>query len=205
MYRLRFRKVGRQRFLSHLDLMRLFLKAFRRALLPLRWSQGKAPKPRISIPYPLPVGVESFRDVLDVETDYLIHPEDVKDRLNRNLPEGVEILSARLVPPGERRILSGLEYEIRGRGLPEPRCLDEFLKTSTWTVERLKKDRMLSVDIRPFVETMSRTQEDGMLLVLKVDQGRSTRPDEVLRALGLDAATIAGLNIVRTGVREAEG
>jgi radical SAM-linked protein len=183
--------------------MRLFLKAFRRALLPVRWSRGKAPKPRISIPYPLPVGVESFHDVLDVETEFLIHPEDVKDRLNRNLPEGVDVLSARRVPAGERRTLSGLEYTVQGRGLPEPRRLAEFVKTSTWTVERLKKDRMLSVDIRPYVEVMSLTHEDRMLLVLKVDQGRSTRPDEVLRALGLDAATVAGLNIVRTGVREA--
>ena len=200
--RLRFRKIGPARFLSHLDLVLLFQRAFRRALLPIAFSMGKVPRPRINIPYPLPLGVETEVDVLEVNLVHEIHLEDVKDRLNDKLPEGIEVLLIRKALQGERRSLSGLEYSIQGDGLPDCDPVKRILNCTTLKVARKRKERLISVDIRPFVESIQRIDARHMTLTLKVQDGRSTRPDEVLDALGLNADTLAGLHIVRTGIVE---
>jgi len=200
--RLRFKKVRTARFLSHLDLVRLFQKAFRRALLPVALSRGKVPRPKISIPYPLPLGVESEVDVLEVELAHEIHLDDLRSRLNGKMPEGIEILDVRRVAPGERRRLAGMSYSILGDGLPGSDPVDKLMKSSTLKVERKKKDRLIHVDIRPYVDSIRRINGEHMALDLKVEEGRSTRPDEVLDALGMSVEAIAGLQIVRTEIEE---
>ena len=200
--RLRFRRDRVQRFLSHLDLMRVFFKAFRRALLPLATRRTREFRPRLSLPYPLPLGVESRVEVIEAELDFALDLDDVAARLNRNLPEGLSILSVRHMPAGERRKLSGLEYEVEGDRLPEAGQLASFLASSTLTVERKKNNRQVSVNIRPFVKDLRRTDDGGLILDLIVEEGRSARPDEVLGLLGLDEDTVASLRMVRTGIRE---
>lgn len=200
--RLRFRKVRTARFLSHLDLVRLFQKAFRRALLPVARSRGKVPRPKITIPYPLPLGVESEVDVLEVDLAYEVHLDDMKTRLNCKLQDGIEILDVRWVAPGERRHLAGMHYSILGDGLPENEPVDKLMKSSTWKVERKKKDRRIPVDIRPYIGSIRRISGKHMALDLKVEEGRSTRPDEVLDTLGMSVEAVAGLHIIRTEIEE---
>ena len=201
--RLQFARTGAQRFLSHLDLMGLFQRACRRALLPLAQPRGQAAKPRISLPYPLPLGVEAENEVLEADLEFPIPLGDVAARLNEQLPEGLTIHDARWVPGGERRALSGLRYRVCGDGLPTAARIQEFLETPTCMVERNRNDRRVTVDIRPFVETVGRAGTCELSLSVKVDAGRSTRPDELLRALGLDDEALAGLDIVRTEVIES--
>lgn len=201
--RLRFSRAGVQRYLSHLDLMELFLRAARRALLPLAPPRGKSARPRISLPYPLPLGVEARGEVLEADLEFPIPLDDLTARLNEQLPEGLRIHDARWLPAGERRTLSGLRYRVSGEGLPSADRVQEFLKTPTCTVERKRNDRRVAVNIRPLVETVERLGARELGLSVKVDAGRSTRPDEVLRALGLDDDTLAGLEIIRTEVIES--
>ena len=93
MPRLFFEKKGNAVWISHLDLMRLFQRAFKRAGLPLTHTQGFNPRPSVSIALPLSVGVESGCELLDFDLDGVIIPcKDIMERLNGALTEGVRVL-----------------------------------------------------------------------------------------------------------------
>lgn len=92
MPRLLFEKKGRAVWISHLDLMRLFQRAFKRAGLPLTHTQGFNPRPSVSIALPLSVGVESDCELLDFDLDgFDISLEQIKEQLNQSLVEGVRV------------------------------------------------------------------------------------------------------------------
>lgn len=93
MPRLLFEKKGNAIWISHLDLMRLFQRAFKRAGLPLKHSQGFNPRPSVSIALPLSVGVESCCELLDFDLDGMAATnEDILQRLNHALVDGVRVL-----------------------------------------------------------------------------------------------------------------
>ena len=92
MHRLLFEKTGRAVWMSHLDLMRLFQRAFKRADLPLTHTQGFNPRPSVSIALPLSVGVESRCELLDFDLEGSTVPADeICRRLNRALVDGVKV------------------------------------------------------------------------------------------------------------------
>lgn len=94
MPRLLFEKKGNAIWMSHLDLMRLFQRAFKRAGLPLTHTQGFNPRPSVSIAMPLSVGVESCCELLDFDLyGEPVPPDEIRDRLNAFLVEGVRVLS----------------------------------------------------------------------------------------------------------------
>lgn len=92
MPRLLFEKTGRAVWMSHLDLMRLFQRAFKRADLPLKHTQGFNPRPSVSIALPLSVGVDSVCELLDFDLDGVSIPcKDITERLNHALVSGVKV------------------------------------------------------------------------------------------------------------------
>lgn len=92
MRRMLFEKTGNSVWISHLDLMRIFQRAFKRADLPLTHTQGYNPRPSVSIALPLSVGVESRCELLDFELDGVsVSNEEIRDRLNEVLVSGVTV------------------------------------------------------------------------------------------------------------------
>ena len=92
-----FSKMGQMRFISHLDLMRLFQRALRRANLPVAISQGFSPHLKISIKRALKLGVESMDEMLTVQMSGPIDDALFTESLNSNLPEGVKIINAKRI------------------------------------------------------------------------------------------------------------
>lgn len=86
-----FEKVGTARFISHLDLMRLFQRAFKRAGLPLTHTQGFNPRPSVSIALPLSLGAESHCELLDFDLESPVPLEDIRNRLNAALIDGIRV------------------------------------------------------------------------------------------------------------------
>jgi len=86
-----FSKKGMMRFISHLDLMRLFMRAFRRADFPLKLSEGFSPHPKLSIKRALKLGVESDNEEASVLLKEAFNLQDFKERLQRQLPKGIEV------------------------------------------------------------------------------------------------------------------
>jgi len=91
-----FAKKGLMRYISHLDLMRLFMRAMRRADLPLKITQGFNPHPKLSIKRALKLGLESDSEEAAVVLDRLVKPQEFKERLQQQLPEGIFIKEASL-------------------------------------------------------------------------------------------------------------
>lgn len=84
------------RFISHLDLMRLFMRAMRRADLPLKISEGFNPHPRLSIKRALKLGLESEREEASIVLKGFVKLQDFKERVERQLPEGISLVSVQM-------------------------------------------------------------------------------------------------------------
>ena len=110
--RFRFRKDGALRLLSHHDLMRCFERMLRRAALPVRQSQGFHPKPRLVFALSLPLGVIGCEEVVELELDEILPPEEVRERLVRQAPPGLEILSLRRIDFKAGAQVRSLTYRI---------------------------------------------------------------------------------------------
>ncbi len=93
MYKVKFifAKKGFMKYISHLDLMRLFMRAFRRAELPIKITEGFNPHPKLSITRALKLGLESENEEAVIVLRDYIEPEQFKEKLQRQLPQGVEV------------------------------------------------------------------------------------------------------------------
>src|SRR5258707_13397687 len=96
-FRIRFRKVGDLRLLSHHDLMRTFERMLRRATLPFRSTQGFHPKPRLVFALSLPLGVVSVEEVVELELAHALPAEEIHARVAGQAPPGLTILSVQSV------------------------------------------------------------------------------------------------------------
>lgn len=98
MYKIHFEfaKKGAMRYISHLDLMRLFARAMRRAGLPLKLSEGFSPHPRLSLARALKLGVESDREQGSIVLKEFVRTDEVRRLLQEQMPGGIEILSVHL-------------------------------------------------------------------------------------------------------------
>ncbi len=86
-----FTKKGTMRFISHLDLMRLFTRALRRADLPLKMTEGFSPHPKFSIKRALKLGLESDNEEACIALKEIVEAEEFKERLQKQLPQGIQI------------------------------------------------------------------------------------------------------------------
>ena len=96
--RIRFRKDGDLRFLSHHDLMRSFERMLRRSNLPIRWTEGFHPAPRIVFPLSLPLGVIGPVEVLELELQDTFPPDEILARLRAQAPLGIDFQTIRPIP-----------------------------------------------------------------------------------------------------------
>jgi radical SAM-linked protein len=197
--RLRFRKGGDLRLVSHHDLMRCFERMLRRAGLPFHSTEGFNPKPRVVFASALPLGVVGCEEVVEIEFDAALTPEEVFDRLTRQAPAGLEILSGRRV---ERRTTAQVRragYRVavpseRRAGLPE-RIAELFAAAECW-VERTRPEPK-RLDVRPYLHAV-RLEDDGLHIELNVTPTGAARPDEILGLLDLHDLLDAGAVLERT-------
>lgn len=172
MPRVLFEKTGNAVWISHLDLMRLFQRAFKRAGLPLTHTQGFNPRPSVSIALPLSVGVESECELLDFDLyGDPIPNEEVMSRLNRSLVEGVKVLS---VYDGGDKIknlayldcLATLEYD---SGIPEnaQAQIEALFAKNEVFVEKKSKNGVSEQNIIPMLRQLAVEASDENTLKLR--------------------------------------
>jgi radical SAM-linked protein len=198
--RLRFRKDGSLRWLSHHDLLRTFERMLRRSGLPFRSTQGFHPHARIVFALSLPLGVVGAAEIVEIEMDEEIDPAEVCDRLAAQCPPGLAILEARRIAPNAGVHIRGLCY---GVAVPadrieatRQRIAEVLSSTEPCWVER-SKPAPRRLDIRPFLREL-RLAESGFLeMDLWLLPSGTARPDEVLRVLALDDLLDAGAVLER--------
>ena len=171
MPRLLFEKTGNAVWISHLDLMRLFQRAFKRACLPLKHTQGFNPRPSVSIALPLSVGVESQCELLDFELEGMEIPcEEILARLNPVLTEGVRVLKVyndgqKLKHLALMKCCVTLDYDtgIRGDDLAKIR---ELFGRKELIVEKKGKNGPTDQDIIPMIRSLEVSAPDDNHVVL---------------------------------------
>src|SRR5438105_14607548 len=114
-FRIRFRKGGDLRLLSHHDLMRTFERMLRRAGLPFRSTSGFHPKPRIVFPLSLPLGVVGLHEAVELEFTEELPPDDVLARLAAQAPAALHLFSIRRIPMNLTGQVCRVEYRL---GIP---------------------------------------------------------------------------------------
>jgi radical SAM-linked protein len=225
--RIRYAKQGRLVALSHLETMHSLLRAFRRAGLPMAYSQGYHPKPKISFGPALSVGIESRAELLDLELLGTADPADIAARLAPALPEGLQLLAVDLIEPGATSIgeaLRAIHYvaEFTGDSWPEPLLRDRveaFLAAETAVIHRVKpvknKDRrsrqrvagtkQREINLREIVTHLAVEGPGRVAFSLRADPSGSARPAEVLAAVfGEDGIPPTGVRLLKEGVSLAK-
>jgi len=151
--RIRFEKRGRAAYLSHLDVMRTFQRAFIRAGVRLKHSEGFNPHPKMSIAMPLQLGCESVSEILDAVI--LEAPEDLVGAMNRALPEGIRVLSVGTAVQPVRNI-AWSRWELRFDSEADASDAETVLRRESLPVEKKTKRGLGILDIAPHMELLER-------------------------------------------------
>lgn len=193
MPRLLFEKTGNAIWISHLDLMRLFQRAFKRAGLPLTHTQGFNPRPSVSIALPLSVGVESRCELLDFDLDGESVPcDEICSRLNEALVEGVRVLSvyedfAKLKHLALLDCCVELEYD-NGIAQDADKRIKELFSREMLTVEKKSKNGTTMQNIIPMIQSMDvRILDDNTIAVFAriCCQNPTLNPAQIAAAISL--------------------
>ena len=190
MPRLLFEKKGNAVWISHLDLMRLFQRAFKRAGLPLTHTQGFNPRPSVSIALPLSVGVESGCELLDFDLDGVSIPcEEIMERLNDALTEGVRVLNVyeNGVKIKQLALLDcrlTLEYD-RGVAAEALENVQELFSRAEVLVEKKSKNGIVEQNIIPMIRKLTVEQAGEREFVM---QARICCQNPSLNPMQLSAA-----------------
>ena len=160
--RFRFAKRGRAAYLSHLDVMRTFQRAFIRAGIRIRHSEGFNPHPKMSIALPLQLGCESICELLDASV--IDGPEDMVAALNLVLPEGIEVLAVG-EPRRPVREIAWTEWSLRFRDAPSAQEAERVLSLPELPVEKKTKRGLATLDIAPHIRLLSREGEELRMLL----------------------------------------
>lgn len=214
--RLRFTKYGKVRFISHRDVARAFERAFRIEALPLAFTQGFSPRPKVSFGLALSVGHESDAEYLDLELREPIPAESLVASLSVALPEGMDVTGASALAdraPSLQEVVTAVEYRIAvvdGNGnLPERdsvhEAIERVLTASSLEIARTRKGREIVEDLRPIIrklevvgtathvaddaaEPNTNRADDGVVLLgLELStQPRGARPGDVISTLDVN-------------------
>jgi radical SAM-linked protein len=169
-YRIVFEKMGRAKFISHLDLMRTFQRAFKRAGVEVKHSEGFNPHPNISIALPLPVGMESTCEILDFESLSSLEEKIILE-LNKVMPEGIKIKELRenTRKTGE---LAFLECELKlsydgGVSNDAVSILEELFRSESLIVRKKSKKGLTDFDIIPCIKSLEVAQNGSNAIIIR--------------------------------------
>ncbi len=193
--RIRFKKGAEVKYISHLDMVRAWIRAFRRAGIEMAYSEGFNPHPRISLAVPLATGITSDAELMDIYVNDTIPPYNFTEAVNRQIPAGMEILNTFQVDIGlpalPAQVISA-EYMVEAAAEEGEDYLGKAL-TSMLAKQQLpwQHERDTGVkryDLRPLIEDLwLESCDEGIARIgmrLACDNRGTGRPEQVIRALG---------------------
>lgn len=188
--RIKFRKQGPVRYIGHLDVMRFFQKAIRRAQIDVAYSNGFSPHQIMAFAAPLGVGLTSNGEYMDIEVHSLTSCEDVMERLNRASVPGIEIVSVKILPDTAGNAMASVAaaaYTVRFREDRKPETdiaavLQDFLSKEGILITKTTKKGSREVDIKPGIFRLA--YEDGVFsMLLDASSGGNIKPAQVVESL----------------------
>ena len=200
--RITFAKQGPLRYTGHLDLHKLWERAARRAELPLAYSQGFHPQPKMNIAAALPLGFSSRCEVMDMKLEHEIQLEGLREKLQQTLPTGIQVLhveSADERAPALQTQVTSAEYQVTLTGSIDESELKRKIDSVMESESIIRERRGKTYNLRPLIERLALTpapslrsasqSPDGrgekIFMRLAAREGATGRPEEVLDALGI--------------------
>jgi radical SAM-linked protein len=185
------------KYLSHLDMMRLWERALRRAGISIAYSQGFSPHPKISMAAPLPLGVTSEGELMDLFISRRISPYALPKILGSQMPKGISIFSVSQVPPEAPALQTQLrraEYRVEiesDKPVDEIKAaIDSFLALTELPWQHKRDAELRSYDLRSLAERVWLIEMRATVCVLgmclRADNSASGRAEQVALALGFD-------------------
>ena len=191
--RLTFSKTDSLKYLGHLELVTVFSRAIRRAGIPIAYSSGFHPLPKIIFSAPLPVGIESIAEDVDLELLEYMRSDEISERLNKTLPCGIKIIEAQQislkpysVPTAiEATYLAFLEnspfFSTNGKWLNG--LIDQLMTRDTIIVHKERHGKQKTINIRPLIKNLSLIDSNTIQLTIVKGEKENVRPYEVLSYL----------------------
>jgi radical SAM family uncharacterized protein/radical SAM-linked protein len=206
-YRVHYSRLGAARFLGHLEVLQLVFRVLHRLGLPLLFSQGYNPSPKVSFSPALPVGVESHIEFFDMDLARpLKRPADMVAAFNEQFPDTITVTGVELIrkTAPTSKIIS-YEFHLPADVNPDEveQRISRFLAAEQFIVERIRKRKRRELDLRPLVH---RLEQDGLKLAVELvhpNGAAGTNPREVLeKILGLSGDQPLLARIVKLSSRE---
>lgn len=200
--RIKFRKNGVMKFIGHLDIMRYFQKAIRRAEIPIAFTSGYSPHMIMSFANPLGVGLTSDGEYFDIELTESIASKEAVRRLNEQMVDGMEIVSFVQIPDDKKSkgmsIVAGADYlsSVKNGSLPEDLAekLEAFYAQNEICVVKKTKKSEKEVDIRPMIYKLE-CRNGGIYMRVAAGSVQNLKPELVTEAfaryLGMDDEEVA--------------
>lgn len=185
--RIKYAKTGVLRYIGHLDVMRYFQKAIRRAGLDVAYSQGYSPHQLITFAAPLGLGVTSEGEYFDAEMNSLTSSEDMVARLNATMAPGMEVKDIVQLKEGAKTamaVVAASDYLITCReGYDDIRdfteALEAFYSQERIEVVKVSKTREIQMDIKPFIYKLE-AGENGIYMLLSTGSVNNIKPELVM-------------------------
>lgn len=184
--RLRFRRSGPARFLSHLEQITAFRRMLRRTGLPLAFTHGFHPQPKISFGPAISVGYSSDAEYIDIELVNRVNPEVIRDRISAEIPPGFGLMSSKQIPvffPSLDAVLNRVSYRINGLWPEHTRDrIESFLGKKEYWIEKIKKNNRESVNLTPLIHKML-LHNSTLDLLMDFGPKKNIKPTLLIREL----------------------
>jgi radical SAM-linked protein len=198
--RVTFTRTDEMKYVSHLDMMRFWERALRRADIPVTYSEGFSPHPQIQLAAPLAVGTTSDCELMDVFLDERMTPRAFIDAVSQQVPPAITVTAARetgLALPSLQADVRAAEYEVDAPvpdGIDVNAAIAAMLAAESIPWQHKREDEVKSYDLRPLVmEVAVAARDDASVRLRMLLRNDSTtgagRPEQVALALGLAAPT----------------
>ncbi len=187
--RIKFRKYGNLKFIGHLDVQRFFQKAVRRAEIDVAYTGGFSPHQIMSFAAPLGVGLESNGEYMDMEVVTFSGSKDTVTRLNKAGVDGIEILSAKLLPENAGNAMASVAaagYTVRFRQGRAPSfdwksALSLFFAKESIIIEKETKKSTMEMDLKPGIFKLE-IIDDSIYMLLDASSSGNIKPGMVIDA-----------------------
>jgi len=192
-----FKKIGRAKYISHLDLQKTMQRALKRAALPVWETEGFNPHVYLTFALPLSLGIESVYESFDIKMNEDIDTDEIRDRLNETLTEDLIIIKA-ASPVYKHTEIKEAMYELIMENAEEFR---EFMNREEIIITKKTKKGETQIDIKPLIK-LKEIKDNKITLILPAGTDLNLNPIQVITAFGLD---LCDVKVTRTAVFCADG
>ncbi|MFO8056301.1 MAG: TIGR03960 family B12-binding radical SAM protein [bacterium] len=203
-YRVRYARQGDMRYVGQLEIIRMWNRLVRRAGLPVRYSQGYHPLPRIQFSPPPPVGVASEAEYIDLELLSKMDETELGERLSKGTFPGIRVLEVREIPRKSSSItnaITGFDYRVSADGeeVFEPEDAERFIRSDSHIMHQKREKGDREIDLRSRVKYLDVVSGSELRMGIRQVEGPGVKPPEVLQEVfGLSMESVRDLDIVRT-------